>query len=313
MDYLLLFGGLAILLVSGELLVRGATALALRFHISTLVIGLTVVSLGTSAPELFISLRAALTGHPDISIGNIVGSNIANLAFVLAITAIIFPIRVGRGSIRIYWPVMITSSLAFYFFILNGSLERWEGIIFVVALIFFIIWVIRKSRREKLEQIAVEDVFIEKQNHSPLLKTILFILSGCIGLAYGAEWLVDGAEAIALELGVTERVIALSIVAFGTSAPELATSMIAAFKKETDISIGNIIGSNIFNILGIMGITSIIKEIKINASILNFDIFWMLAISAIIFPLMVSNKIIRRFEGLLLFLIYIVYLFMILR
>lgn len=314
MDYLFLLGGLVIILLSGELLVRGATAIALRFHISTLVVGMTVVSFGTSAPELFISVKAALSGSPDIAIGNVVGSNIANIALVLAVTCIIFPISVSKNSIRINWPMMMAASIVFYIFILNRKLGIWEGLLFVSVLIIFVTWLIRKTRKEGPEIAAEEDKFIGKQSHSPLLKTIIFVVLGCIGLAYGADWLVKGAVGIATTVGISERVIALTMIAFGTSIPELTTSIIAAFKKHADLALGNLIGSNIFNILGILGVASIIEEIKgIDERILNFDIFWMLGISAFIFPFMLLRKRLGRLEGTILLTVYIVYIVIIIQ
>jgi len=308
MEYLLLTGGLIILLVSGELLVRGATALALRFNISTLVVGVTVVSFGTSAPELFISVKAALSGHPDISIGNIVGSNIANLGLVLGVTAAIFHVNVSKNSIRIDWPVMMGASLLFYVFILDQVLVFWEGLIFVVAITAFVIWLIRKSRREELPRATDQRVFIENQGRSSLFKTIAFVLIGCVGLAYGAGWLVDGAVGIAEKLGISERIISLTVIAFGTSVPELATSIIAIVRKQSDISIGNLIGSNIFNLFGILGITSMLTDITVDDRILSSDIFWMLGISLLVLPFMISRLQVRRIEGIVLLLIYFVYI-----
>jgi len=316
MDYLFLLGGLAILLLSGELLVRGATAIALRFHISTLVIGMTIVSFGTSAPELFISLKAALSGHPDISIGNVVGSNIANIALVLAITCIIFPIPVSKNTIWINWPVMMGASIVFYIFIINKTLELWEGLIFIAVLISFVIWLIRRDNHSpptRAEAVLAGEGPTLSQPSPPLAeggagRATLFIVLGCIGLAYGADWLVKGAVSIAEKFGISERIIALTIVAFGTSVPELATSIIAAMKRQIDISIGNLIGSNIFNILGILGVTAILKELPINEHTLNFDIFWMLGIAAFIFPFMLLRKRLGRLEGTILLIAYIVYI-----
>ncbi len=241
MDYLLLLAGLVVLLIGGEILVRGATALALRFNISTLVVGVTVVSFGTSAPELVVSLRAALSGHPDISIGNIVGSNIANLALVLGVTAAIFHISVTKNSIRIDWPVMMISSLVFTWFIWDGALVRWEGAVFVIAIIVFVTWLIRKSRKDGNAGDDDQERFIQDQSNISVPKIVGYIVVGCVGLAFGAEWLVDGAVGIASSMGISEAVISLTVIAFGTSVPELATSIIALAKKEADISIGNLI------------------------------------------------------------------------
>jgi len=337
MDYLFLLGGFAILLISGELLVRGATAIALRFHISTLVVGMTIVSFGTSAPELFISIKAALSGHPDISIGNVVGSNIANIALVLAITCIIFPMPVSNNTIRINWPVMMGASIVFYIFIINKTLELWEGLIFIVVLISFVVWLIKRDNHSPPTRLRAQKRYGAQARAEAALagegptlsqpstppkadptlteggagRAVLFIVLGCIGLAYGADWLVKGAVSIAKNFGISERIIALTIVAFGTSVPELTTSIIAALKKQIDISIGNLIGSNVFNILGILGVTTIFKEIQINERTLNFDIFWMLGIAAFIFPFMLLKKRLGRLEGIILLLAYIVYIVMI--
>ncbi|PCH86381.1 MAG: hypothetical protein COB88_08025 [Flavobacteriales bacterium] len=309
MNFLLLLGGLAILLIAGELLVRGATALALRFKISTLVVGVTVVSFGTSAPELVISLKAALTGHPDISIGNIIGSNIANLALVLGLTAAIFHINVSKNSIKIDWPVMMIASLVFTWFIWDGSLVMWEGIVFLAALTVFVTWLIRKSRKDEIARADDQKKFIEDQSHSSIPKISAYIIVGCIGLAFGAEWLVQGAIGIAESMGISEAVISLTVIAFGTSVPELATSIIALVKKESDISIGNLIGSNIFNILGILGITALFTEISgFDPRILNYDIWVMLGISFITVVFMISHQQVRRSEGIVLVALYVGYI-----
>ena len=297
-----------ILLISGEFLVRGATSLALRFNISTLVVGVTVVSFGTSAPELVISLQAALNGHPDICIGNIVGSNIANLALVLGITATIFHVNVSKNSIKIDWPVMMIASLAFWYFMSDLLIVRWEGLVFIIAIIVFVVWLIRKSRREEIERASDQKVFIEQQSHAPVTKIIAYIVFGCVGLAFGAKWLVDGAIVIADNMGISERVIGLTVIAFGTSIPELTTSLVATFKKQSDISIGNLIGSNIFNILGIIGVTALITDIPVLEATLNFDIFWMMGISLLVLPFMISRYQVRRIEGIILLALYFTYI-----
>lgn len=304
----MLIGGFVILLISGEFLVRGATSLALRFNISTLVVGVTVVSFGTSAPELVISLQAALNGHPDIAIGNIVGSNIANLALVLGITATIFHVNVSKNSIRIDWPVMMIASLAFWYFMSDLVIVQWEGLVFTIAIIAFVVWLIRKSRKEEIERAGDQKVFIEQQSHSPVFKIIAFVVLGCAGLALGAKWLVDGAIVIAENIGISERIIGLTVIAFGTSIPELTTSLVATFKKQTDISIGNLIGSNIFNILGIIGVTALVTDIPVLEATLSFDIFWMLGISILVLPFMISSFQVRRIEGVILLALYFTYI-----
>ncbi len=311
MDFLLLIVGLVILIASGELLVRGSVAVALNFKISALVIGVTVVSIGTSAPELLVSIQAVLSNHHDISIGNVVGSNIANLALVLGVTAIIFPVAIKKDSIRIDWPVMMMASVVLYLLMLNKSLNFTEGLIFVAALITYVVWLIRRSRKEGLKKAALTDKYFQKGSYLSMFKNVVFIVLGCIGLVFGADWFVEGAVGIARVLGVSERVIAISLVALGTSLPELVTSGVAAFRKETDIAIGNLIGSCIFNILGILGVTSIIHQISVNEKIIQFDIFWMLGISLLLFPLMLIGRKINRVKGMTLLAAYIIYMIVI--
>ncbi len=306
MDYLYLFIGFVILLYSGDLLVKGSVALSSHFKISTLVVGVTVVSFGTSAPELFVSLDAALHGSPDIAIGNVIGSNIANIALVLGFTAILMPLPVRSNSIKFDWPFMMGASLLFYLFILNQKLEYYEGIIFVILLFVFMFWTIWKSRKEN-RGLATE--FKEAKQSIPV--ALLLIVAASIGLYFGADLLVDSAKNIALDFGVSERVVGLTLVAFGTSVPELATSAVAAYKKEMDISIGNIIGSNIFNILGVLGVTSIIKNISISQPIISFDILIMLGISFLLFLLILPlrNGKLHRWKGFLLLSVYLIYIY----
>ena len=312
-------GGLATLIAGGEILVRGATGLAVKFHISTLVIGLTVVAFSTSAPELLVCVQAVLKGLDDIAIGNVVGSNIANLGLVLGLTAMIFPIVVAKDSIRINWPVMMGASVAFYLCTLDGDVNRLEGTLFIISIIVFTVLLIRKARKEGLitaEAAKERDVGMsdeEREINQQKGKSLKFIVSllfmGSLALAFGAEWFVKGAANIAGSFGVSERIIGLTAVAFGTSMPELITSVVAALKKETDIAIGNLVGSNIFNILSILGITSLVKEIYVAPEIMSSDMYWMLAISFIIFPMMITRKQIGRVEGAILFITYCTYIY----
>lgn len=306
MEYVLLIGGLITLIVAGEALVRGAVGVALKFKIPTLVIGMTIVSFGTSAPELLVSLKAALEGHPELSIGNVVGSNVANLALVLGLTAMILPIAVKRTTVKIDWVIMMVFTVLFYLFIIDELIQWYEGLIFVLALIGFNIFMFRGGSKSDEEDI---DIDIEDAKKKTIVLQFLLILIGCIGLAYGADWLLDGAVTIATNFGVSEHTIAVTIVAFGTSVPELITSVVAALKKETDISVGNLIGSNIFNILGVLGITALVKEVPVSSQVIYNDIFWVLGISLFVFPLMIINYRINRFRGLLLFLSYVVYIY----
>lgn len=311
MDYILLIGGLAILIAGGEVLVRGAVGIALKFNLSPLVIGMTIVSFGTSAPELLVSLKAALEGHPEIAIGNVVGSNIANIALVLGITTLILPIPVQKNTLKIDWPIMMAVSVLFYLFILNGVLNTWEGAVFVLLLLIFVIYQLKSSKSNETDDDdeALEEV---KSNYSNVYLHLLFILLGVVGLAFGADWLLEGSVNIASNLGVSEHIISVTIVAFGTSVPELATSIIAALKKQMDISVGNLIGSNIFNLLGVLGITAIIKEIPISNQVITNDVFWMLGTSFLLLPFMLNYNI-SRWKGTVLTLSYLAYVFFLLK
>lgn len=308
MSYILLILGLVTLLVAGEFLVKGAVSLAYKFRISTLVVGMTIVSFGTSAPELIVSVKAVFEGYPDISIGNVVGSNIANLALVLGVTALVYPIAVERSTVRKDWPVLMFASILLYVFMLDGQLVMWEGLFMFTILVAFTIYLIRNSRKENKANEANKGTSSEiATSSSSTLKDVSFIVLGCIGLAFGADWLVEGAVDIARSFGVSDLVISVTIVAFGTSAPELITSIVAATKKQADISIGNLIGSNIFNILAILGITSSLKTVNVSEHVMNFDMLWVLGIAFLIFPFMLNKKI-TRWEGAILFLVYISYI-----
>ncbi|MEA3443595.1 MAG: calcium/sodium antiporter [Bacteroidota bacterium] len=347
MHILLLITGFVLLILSGNFLVKGAVSIARFYKISTLVIGATVVSLGTSAPELIVSVGAALKGKPDMALGNVIGSNISNIALVLGLTALVLPIPVRRGSIRYDWLIMMFASVLFLVFVITGKLlTRLEGIIMVSGLAAYVVWSIYNSRKlnAKDEEISETQksfwftfsdikMLIKTGDRSlPLSLAFILVIISSIGLVYGAGFLVEGASGMARTLGVSERVIAVTVIALGTSIPELATSIMAAIKKEMDISIGNIIGSNIFNLLGILGITSIVLPIPLKDPGLLQDIIWMLIISFILILLIIpfdkkfriknritcfldffrnncttGGKITRR-EGILLSLIYTVYI-----
>jgi len=299
---LILILGLATLVIGGELLVKGAVGIALKFKVSTLVVGLTVVSFGTSAPELLVSLSAALDGRSAIAIGNVVGSNIANLALVLGVTCIIFPISVRRSTLRVDWNFMMLSSLILFAFMFDGIIHWWEGAIMFTILLIYIVWSIRRSRRNDADEIE-DDVELDK----PFIYYILFTVLGCVALVFGSDWMLDGAVDIAKYFDVSDGVIGATIIAFGTSVPELATSSIAAFRKETDISIGNLIGSNIFNILCILGLTPMVKEVEFNTSVLSNEMVWMLAISFLILPLSIRTLSINRWKGVFLTCLYVLF------
>src|SRR5690606_8883011 len=231
-------------------------------------------------------------------------SNIANISLVLGLTAIILPIPVAVATLKRDWPIMMFISLLFFIFILNGMLDNWEGFIFVGLLLGYIISQLKSSKNSEEEKTEVI-----KQH---ILVSILFITVGVIGLAFGADWLVQGAVTFAKNFGVSEHIIAVTIVAFGTSVPELVTSVVAAVKKQMDISVGNLIGSNIFNILGVLGITAIFKEVPISETVITNDIFWVLGTSLILLPLMLNYNI-ARWKGGILFVSYLLYVYFLLQ
>ena len=308
--FILLVTGFIILILGGDYFVKGSSSLAFRLKLSPLVVGLTIVAFGTSAPELLISLQAALSGSPDIATGNVIGSNICNLSLVLGVTAIITPVLLKKNSIRFDWPMTMGASLLLFFVIQKGYIASWEGIVFVFILIIYIVFIIWKSRKttKDLELVQKNDD-IPEAPPKQLIKDILAITLGAAGLYYGSELLVGSVRDLAVELGVEERVVGLTLVALGTSLPELVTAAMASYKGHTDLAIGNLMGSNLFNILSILGITSIITPITVNESIINTDIIWMLAVTLLVLPLMVIRKTIGRFDGVILIVFYIVYIY----
>lgn len=318
MIYFLFIVGLALLLAGGEALVKGAVGLAVRIRVSKMVIGVTIVSFGTSAPELLVSLKASLDGHPAISIGNVIGSNIANLGLVMGLVAMIFPMQLDRSTRNLDWPVMMIASVLFYLMAYNGSLERYEGVLLFLLLIVYIVYSILKSRRDtgKLEaKRLAENEFEELKTDpaTPLWKLVLLVIGGSAGLVLGTQWFLDGAIEMARVFGVTEHVISVTLIAFGTSVPELATSAIAAFKKQSDISVGNLIGSNTFNILAILGITSMVTEIPVGSDVIDNDLLWMLATALLVLPFLFIGKKIYRIEGFILFCMYLTYICFVLK
>ncbi len=309
LNIILLIVGLFILILGGDFLVRGASSIALRAHISPLVVGLTVVAFGTSAPELLISVKAALAGSPDMTMGNVVGSNICNLALVLGVTALIGVIKVQPDSIKIDWPVTMGSSLLLYFMLKGDQpmINTYEGVIFIALLMIYTVLIIRKSRKENKAMRELEEEIGLPGSSPNIWKDAFYIIGGCAGLYYGADWFVGGAQELALYLGVSERVIGITVLALGTSLPELVTAIVASIKKETDLALGNLMGSNIFNILSILGITSIIKDIHVSEKIIEHDVTIMLAITLLILPLMLYKRSLGRVSGAILLAVYLVY------
>ncbi len=305
MDYILFVIGLILLVYSGKFLVQSGVSIARHFNIPTLIIGITIIAFGTSAPELIVSVKAALSGSPEIAFGNVVGSNISNIGLVLAVTALIIPIPVGKTSWRIDWPVMMLASVLLYVFTLNNVLGFWESFILFAMLAAYLFFSVKTSTPD-----IISDKNDDNKPQYKLGLSFVIVIASSVGLAYGADLLVNSAVNIATELGVSKRVISITIVAFGTSLPELTASIIAALKKQTDISIGNIIGSNIFNIMAVLGITGMIHPIAIDHIAFSFDIIWMMFVSVLLFLFIFPFKTVylNRVEGSLLFLSYILYL-----
>ena len=312
MSILYLFIGFTLLVVGGEFLVRSSVALSFKLNISRMVIGLTVVSFATSAPELLVSVQAALKDSPEIAIGNVLGSNIANIGLVMGITAVIAPLLIDRDFFRLNWPVMMFFSVLLYFFMYTeNEINRIEGIIFIVLLVAYLYYLINRSRGSKGNVPADVD---EKLQEVSNFKVVIWLLIGGLGLYFGSELLVKGAVDIAEKMGVSKRVIAITMIAVGTSIPELAASVISAFKGEKALSLGNLIGSNIFNIAAVLGITATILPIPISSSeILSQDMVWMIGIAAILLPLgFIAPKMsLSRYKGFLLFAFYMAFIYVV--
>lgn len=313
MDFLLIIGGLVTLILGGNWLLKSAVALSLKLEIPKIVIGMTVVSFATSAPELIVSVNAALSGSSDLALGNVIGSNIANLGLVLGITLLLSKIDVEKSFYKTDWPVMMIASLALYFFIIGDkAIVAHEGLILFVLLVVFLIYLLR------FQKTAVVDEMPEDDEPLPLYKIVLFLVLGGVSLWGGSELLIKGAVAMAQDFGISERIIGVTVVSIGTSIPELAASVIAILKKEKGISLGNLIGSNIFNILAVLGITAMITPIKVGSQgegLLTNDIFWMLGISFIILPLVFvpSRMRLNWKDGLILLAGYVAFVYITLK
>jgi len=305
---LFLLLGLVLLYFGAEGLVRGSSSLALRLGLSPLVVGLTVVAFGTSSPELVVSLKAALDGQGAISVGNVVGSNICNIGLILGLCAMITPIATNSQIIRVDIPIMLGITAVALFVLANGHLGRPEGILLFALLLAYIFFSVRLARRRPADALSAEfgeEVKISKRG---LAVDLLMVAGGLILLVFGARFLVDGAVIIARAFGWSEALIGLTIVAIGTSLPELATSLVAAVKKETDIAVGNIVGSNIFNLLGILGITAIVHPLQADGvGMVDFAV--MAAFSLVLWPMAFHQQRITRPEGAALLAGYVGYLF----
>jgi len=303
---LVLVLGLVLLYFGAEGLVRGSSSLALRLGVGPLLVGLTVVAFGTSTPELVVSLKAAYLGQGDISVGNVVGSNICNIGLILGFSALIIPIKVASQIVRIDTPIMIGTTALALALLYDGALSRVEGIILFGLLVVYVLFSIRLAKKQPSDPLAGE--FSEEMKISKwgVWEDIAFIVGGLVMLVFGARFLVEAAIDIAKTFGLSEAVIGLTIVAVGTSLPEFATSLVAALKKESDIAVGNIVGSNIFNILGILGISATVTPLS-SAGITGIDLGVMLLFALVLWVFSRTGFLLNRFEGLLMLAGYAVY------
>lgn len=302
----LLLLSLGALYIGAEWLVRGSSALAARAHITPLVIGLTVVAFGTSAPELVVSLSAAFHGQGDIAIGNVVGSNILNICLILGVAAIIYPMQIKTRTVKKDIPVMLIATILFTVLFWNGNIGRWEGLLFFAGIVAYTFYNLYFARKQK--EVAEAPVAVSRH----WVIDLLFLLAGLGILIFASQLLVKNAVFLAKSFGISEAVIGLTIVAFGTSMPELATSIVAACRKNPEIAVGNVIGSNIFNLLAIIGTTALVHPIS--APQVNYvDLLVMLGTSLLLLPLARTGYKISRVEGVGLVLVYIAYTLYLLR
>jgi len=313
MPILLLIVGLVMLVIGAELLVKGASKLAISWGISPLVIGLTIVAFGTSSPEMAVSVMSSLNGNADIAVGNVVGSNIFNVLFILGISGIITPLIVAQQLVRLDVPLMIGVSLLTMMMAWNGTISQLEGIVLFAGIIGYTVFLIRQSQKEKSK--AVKDEYKaefgdgkDKKPTSQLVNALMVIV-GLVVLVLGSKWLVNGAVDIAHKLGVSDLIVGLTIVAAGTSMPEVATSVIASIRGERDIAVGNVVGSNIFNILAVLGLSAAVSGggLPVSTSALSFDIPVMIAVALACLPIFFTGNVISRWEGFVFLGYYIAY------
>lgn len=304
MIWLSIVAGLCILTLGAEALVRGASSLARRFGLSELLIGITLVGFGTSSPELVSSLAAAFAGSPGVAVGNVVGSNIANILLILGLSALIAPIAVASDSFRRDAPALAFATLALIGVSMTGEYGRIAGGFFLVALAGYLAWAYLTEKR------AAEAGLLDAPHEEPrpVLPSLAFSISGLVLLVIGAKLLVDGAIGVATALNVSETLIGLTIVAVGTSLPELVTSVVASLRGKSDLAFGNVVGSNIYNILGILGMTALIHPVAAPAAIVRFDNWVMLAATAALILFALTRNRIERWEGALLIFSYAAYI-----
>ncbi len=311
--FLLILLGLLLLVVGGEALVRGATLLARLLGMPAALVGLTVVAIGTSVPELVVAILAAMHGAPDLAVGNVIGSNLFNLTFALGAAAIVVPLSVRGQAIKLEWPVLMVATLVSLVLLRDGTLDRLEAATLVAALVAFIAWTVRiagtgLSGTETAEWRELIDGLRPVLRDRPRTAAAAMITVGVMLLFAGGRLVVDGGTALATALGVSDRVIGLTVVAIGTGLPELVTSLVAAARRESDIAVANMIGSSIFNLLGILGLSALIHPIGFDPTLASRDVVWLVGVTALLWPVMHSGRIVSRREGALLIATYVAYL-----
>ena len=311
MNLMMTIGGLALLLFGGEVLIRGAVGLAKRAGISPFIVGLTIIGFGTSAPEVVVSVDAALSGSPGIAVGNVIGSNVANILLIVGAAALLCPLAVHPDALKRDGTMMAFATVLFIAIALMGTATWYHGVISITVLVAYLaysIWSDRQGNDAVAQMHSDEGELLQSGLPDKLWVMLLALGIGLVALVAGSRFAVIGASAIAREAGISEEVIGITLVAFGTSLPELATAMVAAARKQADVCIGNVIGSNIFNLLGITGAAAIAAPLPFAASVVSFDIWVLLAVTVLFMWFMLTGRRIQRWEGFVLLLLYFTYI-----
>ncbi len=295
--------GFVLLTVGADTLVQGASELAETLGISRLIVGLTIVAFGTSAPELAVNLQSAWVDKPDLAVGNVVGSNILNVLLVLGVAAVIVPLSVHKQLIKLEIPLMIAVSFLLLFLSFDGTLNRWDGLLLSSGIVFYTIFTIRSARQTPSD----DEKNGEKNAPSSLFKQIIFIIVGLVLLVLGSDWLVNGAVMLAKYFGISELIIGLTIISIGTSLPELATVIIGSLRGEEDLVVGNVVGSNLFNILLVLGFTSLVAPLEVSQQAISVDMPIMIAVAMLCLPILFTDYLIERWEGGLFLGYYVAY------
>ncbi len=306
-DILRFIAGLAILYFGADWLIRGAASLALKFGIRPLVVGLTVIALGTSMPEFIVNFFAAMSGEDSLALGNIIGSNVANIALILGVSALVYPMNVSKGMLRKEYPILLGIMAGFYYLASDGLISKNDGMLLVGTLVLFLLFVVLDARRSNGEGVDTSSVAAE--GLLPTWKKILFLVGGIVMLTVGARLMVIGAVNIADSLGISKVIVGLTVVAIGTSLPELAASVMCAIRQEADLSFGNVLGSNILNVLFVVGLISIIRPLSVEPDTINLHMPIMIGFTLLLLPIARTNYQISRVEGAFLVAAFIGYLY----